>query len=415
MFNRRKTLIFLFCLVLVAFGFGLYRLMALRFESGNIFPAYSSLRSDPLGSKVLYESFGRLPDIVVQRNFQKLKKLKDAPPTTIFLLGLSPFALEHSLAKQLDELAQVGHRVILTMAPVQGKACDCPEQLDEENGTADDETEETETEPDASKQRDQTPEPSILERWGFQFDYAELFTGEDRSYPSAVLVSESHQGKLPRQITQHSELYFTEPDESWHVLYRFDDYPVIMARARGEGSLVLVSDSYLVSNEAMRQERHPVFLSWLAGNHGQLVFDETHLGLSKQLGVMVLVRQYRLTGFIGALLVLAFLYLWQRSVVFIPLGRDSDPDEREETSAMDYHAGLVNLLKRNVKESDLLSTCYHEWLKSMPVVGHKIPEQTARIRAEVEAAQALPPRERKVLGCYKKIAGILAERKHLWK
>ncbi len=412
---RRKTYVFMFCLLLVAFSFGLYRLMALRFEAGDVFPAYSSLRSDPLGSKVLYESFGHLPGVSVERHFQKLDKLTDAPSSTIFLFGLSPVDLDLSLAKQVEELAQRGHRVVMTMEPVQGKACKCPEKAEGAGEGPGDEAGEIEPGPGEPKGREGEQGIPLFKRWGFQFGYAGLLEGEDRSYPYAELVADDSRGQLPLQITQYSELHFVQPDSQWQVLYRLGDFAVIMERPMGDGSLVLVSDSYLVSNEAMRNERHAPVLAWLAGGHRQLVFDEAHLGISRQPGVMVLVRQYRLAGVMVALLVLALLFVWQRSVPFVP-GRVSSADAGpDEMSTMDYHAGLVNLLRRNVKEGDLLAACFNEWRKSMPGAGSAMPEQTARIRKVVEAEQARPSRERNVLASYKKIAGILAERKHLWK
>ena len=40
-------------------------LFQLRFEQGDIYPAYSSLRADPLGTKVFYESLETLPGLSV--------------------------------------------------------------------------------------------------------------------------------------------------------------------------------------------------------------------------------------------------------------------------------------------------------------------------------------------------------------
>ena len=53
---RSKLLILTFCLLLVLAAASLYQLFALRFEAGDIFPAGSSLRSDPLGSMALYQA-----------------------------------------------------------------------------------------------------------------------------------------------------------------------------------------------------------------------------------------------------------------------------------------------------------------------------------------------------------------------
>jgi len=409
---RRKTIILLFCLLLIFFSLGLYRLMAARFDAGDIFPPYSSLRSDPLGSKVLYQSFGRLADVTVERNFQKLQKLKDTSPSTIFLLGLSPGDLR---GKELEELAQAGHRVVITMLPVQGRKVETPQKRESEDVTSDDGVDTPPSTPEEKETEASEKVDTFFGLWGFRPDYTGLFAEDDHEDPSAELVSESYREQFPRHVTQHSQLVFADADESWNVIYRFRGDAVIMERTRGKGSQVLVSDSYLVSNEAMRHERYPAILAWLAGGNNRLCFDETHLGISRQQGVMVLMRQYRLTGFMSALLVLALLYLWQRSIPFIPIRSVSDDEGFEETSTMDYHAGLVNLLRRNIKEDDLIPTCFNEWLKSLPAAKGKMPKSVVRVREVVEAAQSQSRGERNILGCYRKIAGILAERTFLWK
>jgi hypothetical protein len=51
------------------FVLGVGRLFVLRFKAGDMYPAYSTLRSDPLGAMVFYESLKHTGRIVVSRNF----------------------------------------------------------------------------------------------------------------------------------------------------------------------------------------------------------------------------------------------------------------------------------------------------------------------------------------------------------
>ena len=51
MLKKSRTLVLLLPVLLVLFGFGVLRLFRLRFETGDVYPPYSSLRSDPLGAK----------------------------------------------------------------------------------------------------------------------------------------------------------------------------------------------------------------------------------------------------------------------------------------------------------------------------------------------------------------------------
>jgi hypothetical protein len=95
--------------------------MALRFDAGDVFPPYSTLRSDPLGSKVFYRSLERMEGVTVQRHYRKLKDLEDTEPSTIFFLGLSPEELQ-ILPDAIHRLLAKGHRIVLSLHPVRGRA-----------------------------------------------------------------------------------------------------------------------------------------------------------------------------------------------------------------------------------------------------------------------------------------------------
>ena len=63
-----KKLPLISLLLLVAlFVFGLTQLFKLRFEAGDIYPEYSSLRADPLGAKALYQSLESLLAVQIGR------------------------------------------------------------------------------------------------------------------------------------------------------------------------------------------------------------------------------------------------------------------------------------------------------------------------------------------------------------
>src|SRR6185369_9071489 len=66
------------CILLVgavAFAAGLFQLFKLRFEAGDVYPPYSSLRSDPLGTMALFESLSRMPSLSVLRDFSSSNRL----------------------------------------------------------------------------------------------------------------------------------------------------------------------------------------------------------------------------------------------------------------------------------------------------------------------------------------------------
>lgn len=67
--------------VTAAFLYGLAHLFALRFERGDIYPEYSSLRADPPGAKALYESLDQF--LSVRRNYQPLTRLDEGRHTEL--------------------------------------------------------------------------------------------------------------------------------------------------------------------------------------------------------------------------------------------------------------------------------------------------------------------------------------------
>jgi hypothetical protein len=119
--------------------------------------------------------------------------------------------------------------------------------------------------------------------------------------------------ELPSSLPWHSTLVFEPQDPAWRILYTRAEKPVLIERSYGKGSIVLSSDSFFLSNEAMKRERYPQLLSWLCGPHRKIVFDETHLGVSKSPGIATLLRKYGLAPFFISLIVLALLAIWKQA------------------------------------------------------------------------------------------------------
>ena len=69
----------------------------------------------------------------------------------------------------------------------------------------------------------------------------------------------------------------------WHALYDRRGQPVIVARPFGTagGELILVGDSYFLSNEGLRNEPSPALLAALGGGGRRVIFDESHLNITR--------------------------------------------------------------------------------------------------------------------------------------
>ena len=94
MLNRGRIFNLVALLLIAAFCFGLVRLLVLRYATGDVFPAYSTLRTDPLGAKIFYESLRALPDRVVTRNERDVEHIDDPANTTLFIAGTREIAPE---------------------------------------------------------------------------------------------------------------------------------------------------------------------------------------------------------------------------------------------------------------------------------------------------------------------------------
>jgi len=75
--------------VLAAAGLGFGYLYSLRISKGDVYPPYSSLRADPLGTRALHDGLEDLEGLHVQRRFKPLEGLPVSPPRTIILAGMT--------------------------------------------------------------------------------------------------------------------------------------------------------------------------------------------------------------------------------------------------------------------------------------------------------------------------------------
>jgi hypothetical protein len=225
----------------------------------------------------------------------------------------------------------------------------------------------------------------------------------------AVKVPDS---ALPEELSWHTALHFQPAaGKGWNTIYEADGEPVIIERAFGPGTLVLCSDSYFVSNEALQIERHADLLAWLIGPQATVVFDETHLGVMENPGIATLIRKYRLTWFVGSLIVLALLFVWKNIVSFVPPVADA-ASIAEERAGKDSVGGLINLLRQNIPARKLPSMCIEEWAKSVSHRKKDVSSKLEAVRREVAADAAAAPRERQEpVAMYRMICRVLNEQK----
>ena len=392
--NRIRVVFFTF--IVLGFVLGVVKLFLLRFETGDVYPAYSSLRSDPLGSRAFYRSLENINPALVSRNYTMLPELKFKERTAFFYAGTGAIDSESVSSEWLnvfERLTDTGGRLLLTFLPVGKKPADwrmpkCfspPEEAEDKeedkekvrpNDGHDDsvdlsgrhaaenasDSEDDKPRTDPGRHIPDTPGNcvSLRERLGVTLAFADK--PSDTAVNRSDDLSQTHLKGLPQSISWHTALYFDELEDDWRVIYTADGRPVIIERPYGKGSLVLAADSFFLSNEALRSERYPELLAWMIGESDHVVFDETHFGIFQHPGVLSLIKTYRFHWFIFGVAFLAFLFVWKNSVYFVP-PPESSRDQRSKDVVSDREStqGLISLLRRNIPKRQLLQTCVREW------------------------------------------------------
>ena len=242
---------------LIAAGFlwGVLHLFGLQFTEGDVYPEYSSLRSDPVGVKLLFDSLARIPGLTLSRNYLPLDGMS-AAGTTLILLGLQPAALAENAAV-LQKIAGAGNRVVAAMGG----------------------------------QSDAKPE-ALEKSWGVRLD------------------TDSN-----RRVAHR--LWFAGP-AGWRVLERVGVKILAMEREFGKGTVVLQVESDDFTNQAMIVANRLEQVTGALGGNPALIFDENHLGIAESGSVVSLARRFRLTGFAFGLAICTALWIWRASSAFPP-------------------------------------------------------------------------------------------------
>jgi hypothetical protein len=418
--------------------FGVVKLFLLRFEAGDVYPAYSSLRSDPLGSRAFYSSLKNIDDTVVSRNYRSLQTVEFKENTAFFYIGTSVFDTDSVSAewfKIFERLTNTGGRLVLSFLPVEKKPpnwrmskCVVPQkQIEDKDDTRQKDAssdnqnpskpylnENASNAPDKEdKKLEEGPEPvisakegnciSLKEKWGLVFAFAE------KPPDKASYVRNDLPGNLPESISWHTALYFDDLDDAWQVIYAADGRPVIVEKTYGRGSLVLSADSFFLSNEALRSERHPELLAWTLGESAAVVFDETHLGIFKHPGVLTLIKKYRFHWFIFTVAVLALLFIWKNSVYFVPPPKRSRVQQDDFISNRDSTQGLISLLRRNIPARQILQVCTWEWERTIQPQKHLRKDQLAKIKSAFQMITARSPKSIDPVAGYRRISKIISK------
>ena len=416
----------LLALVLLAFITGMGRLLVLRFDAGDTYPISSSLRSDPLGTKILYESLGALNGISVSRNYRTLSSLGRQSGTTLFYFGASHalFSLDAQEARALEAVPAEGNRLAILFRPeTAGRA---PEQKeDEEVGKASGEKgvggsdhaggpirgERTSEAPSQeAKEIAEEPKIRLEKRWHFEAVREAVPETPSSSRKPTALLGAMEPG-LPASLSWHSPLSFDRLGGEWKTIYAREGHPVLIERAFGRGTIVLASDSFFVSNEALRVERHPTLLAWLVGHSRSVIFEESHLGIEEDPGIAALGLKYHLEGLFAAFLLPALLFVWKNATSLLPPHAGGNVERSGLSAGKDSLSGYAGLLGRAIPLSEVLPACIEEWEKIFEPRSKHTDQARRQIRSISEEEGRKPIMERNPIQAYNRISKLLSEGK----
>ncbi|MEA3146674.1 MAG: hypothetical protein QOI53_2203 [Verrucomicrobiota bacterium] len=318
------------------FGSQMFRI---RLETGDSYPEYSTYRADPKGLKAFYESLQATDQIQVSRRLQTSKILPSGENQLLVVAGLRAdqqiVSDEDSLL--FDHWLATGGRLLIALGPEPSqllKTSPSSRTIQEDKGNS-----------------SSIPWRIFIRRWGAQI--APL------SDISSATATSTLFGLIPRWLGRN---FFDRLTPEWKVIAGQGGKDVIVERAFGRGSIVLLADSYPLSNEALATDRNTGFLLWLIDNRRGVLFDETHLGLTEHPGIMTLANRFGLQGTLFSVVAVLLLFIWKCQYALIPRAKLDRNSLIVSGNSSDQ--AFLNLLPRAVPSRDLLKVCISTWLKT---------------------------------------------------
>ncbi|MEX2578198.1 MAG: DUF4350 domain-containing protein [Verrucomicrobiales bacterium] len=417
--------------LVLAFGFA--KILEHRLSEGGLYPHYASFRTDPLGTSAFYETLEGMDEFEVRRNLVHLTTVGGLDSdTTLLLLGYPRDGLDDLRAPEdspVMEAVEKGARLVISLNPGLVPEAYRPVASDEEQGWLDrrrelrnerirerggedDESEDAADEPIDSgfeKRMAESLGQRLTKKLGFDLAEVREFDRPEEGWETRPGETVSDEG-MPAALPEwRSQFRFRSEDEAWRDAVLVEGEPVVIERKYGDGTIVLASDSFFASNEALHAGAEPEFLLWLVGDRSKIVFDETIHGIRESGGAAKLIRRYRLHGVFLGLLVFVGLWAWRSASTLAPGSEELDRGLVGGTAVAGEgtNAGLIRLLRKSVPRDALLGRCLDTWRKSRR--GHVSASREKEIAA-IAARHADDPRGLGLPEAYAAIADLLRKR-----
>ena len=411
-------------------------LLKLRFDAGDALPAGSSLRSDPLGTEVLFESLNNSGVALAERNYFSLDHAQLDKYDAVVLFHSYPPACGRAAEALQEFVTNRQGRLLFTLAPQQrfdasfdfssdalkekpeaeDKAKDKKETEDEANKVEQEKPGETQQDdgtarrcPGGSCGLGGYPVSNLL--WK-SFAIVKLEEG----CTNAVLMSGSggEEYGLPASLPVRTVVGLSTNllNDGWKALYACGEgIPVVVEYHWGGGSVVISSLSYPFSNEAMRADRNTGFLLWAFGDAKKIAFDESHFGLVVSRTVAKLIRKNNLHYALLALLVPVILYFRLAMIPLLP--RYQGDDIRRQRLNESSGSALGKLLMRSVPPANLITAALDKWRAENRVALGRMPKEKRDAFEELivrnrQRAGKLP-RDRDIVNAWNEVVELVKD------
>jgi hypothetical protein len=392
--------------------FAVLLLMAHQNES-NTSDMGSSLRQDPYGTSLLFDSYARAGYRVKRSQDEMSLADEDATRVTAFFIGGYNVGDVETVDEKLiiggkfhgllEDFLKRGGRVVLIQH-------DPGVRSESTSGSSQSE----------DNQNSPRPKPQKEPSWGIENEYA-LQGGEGESPAWAIPIS----GAMP---SGSEMMYLTainpwlKTDANWTNLYsgpvdstngaqanaQSQSSPakfIYMAERKvGAGELIAAGQESFVLNEAIKTHPSPVLLDFLAGGRQVIWVDETVHGLRQEQGVLWLVQRNRLQPALLLFWATLLALLWCMSGDLV---RRPARDWGAEVVRNGEAAGVAGrrLLQRSLAPEQVAAECWDQFRRRSPQDAKAIsadPNWGPRLRT----ALAQPP-----LPGYKELSKLIAERR----
>lgn len=418
MTGRRITTLLCILALLGAFGAAFYYVFEGSFERGEMYPEHSTMRADPRGTMILYETLEQMDGVQSIRWHERISKwqqedLSHPQDTTLIMLDAYPGDLYEPA---LENFVIRGGRLIVSPPFSYSRENWREESVDEEEENEEEEPAEIEDTDEEILAVDEiiAPEGSDI------LYHNERLSVDDDQMLFSNLATKNHSSSLsntaPTTLIWEADVYLSEDYDAteaspWETLYSVDQMPVIVGRQFGKGKVIVLANGLPLTNESMFAAADYNFLKWLLDNRKTVVFDEYHFGIVKPRGIAMLIREYNLELTLLALFLSFVLFIWHGAT---PLMSSVDIKLRSGPNRQTVISGYRDLLRRYVDGKNILLVCLDEW-KAVFMARQSDQKRFAKQFTEAEnialREMSKPKKERNYKTAYREITNILNQRR----